>query len=443
MKRADHHLIQQLLDGDVTREEFDIIQQRMRDEPGLAALYEDYALLQHSLIEEFDGGDAIKAAPLETTWAKLGASLWLIIVTFLVLVAALLWFRPWEGSGRGEGAAVVAFSVDAVWKIEGPSKVLGGATEVVRGDVLHLFEGRAGISLAPSVSAVIEGPAELTFLSKDSLQVTRGRGFFHRGGTGGGLTVTTPRFMATASGAEFGLEVSPDGPDELLVSSGSVHVESKISGNSMVLAAGDAASVSAAGAISGFPVDGRPFAKSLGRFRSLVSGSFEKSRWRIDYGNPEITPTRIDGRNFSAFLSMPVAEPELGVRVLLITMDLGKPSEGEFHTDGWAGLSLFNGAQEVLFFGDSFGTKATWSLDVKQHIPVIFPERPVSGQRMVTLRYEPRSGQVSLHEGGFPLEPPFCSGKIVPGTTFDEIRIGASSGAALAVKSLAIRVGED
>ena len=34
---------------------------------------------------------------------------------------------------------------------------------------------------------------------------------------------------------------------------------------------------------------------------------------------------------------------------------------------------------------------------------------------------------------------PFCAGKLPPGTRFDEIRIGASAGAALAVNSLHIR----
>jgi hypothetical protein len=138
---------------------------------------------------------------------------------------------------------------------------------------------------------------------------------------------------------------------------------------------------------------------------------------------------------------LPEPLPGPGDSVLLATLDVGKPSEGEFHTDGWAGMSFFNKNVEILFFGDSFGTHTTWSLDVKQSVPVILPERPVTGPRMVTLRYDPRTGEVSLHEGGVPLGPVVCSGKIPPGSEFDEIRLGASSGAALAVKSLVIQVG--
>lgn len=71
------------------------------------------------------------------------------------------------------------------------------------------------------------------------------------------------------------------------------------------------------------------------------------------------------------------------------------------------------------------------------------PEEPVVGPRAVTLRYDPRTGHVSLHSGGLPLSPPFCEGKIPAGTRFDKIRIGASAGAALTVNSLVIRVGEN
>ncbi len=95
----------------------------------------------------------------------------------------------------------------------------------------------------------------------------------------------------------------------------------------------------------------------------------------------------------------------------------------------------------MLFFGDSFGAKPTWSLDVKQRIPVIVPEPLVTGPRTVTLRYDFKTGEVSLHEGRVPLKTPICVGRLPAGVRFDEIRIGASSGAALAVIALDVRTG--
>ena len=106
-------------------------------------------------------------------------------------------------------------------------------------------------------------------------------------------------------------------------------------------------------------------------------------------------------------------------------------------------MSFFSNGAEVLFFGDAFGAERTWSLDVKQRIPVITPSKSVLGPRIVTFCYRQKTGEASLHEGGLPLGKAFCSGRLASGLEFDKIRIGASSGAALNVRSLTIRVGGD
>lgn len=443
MKKADHHLVQQVLDGDVTRETFDGFQRRLRDEPELAKFYREYAMLHHTLYEEFEDGHFSEPVPSAASSRMLGFPVLLAIAVALALAAAIFWIQPWSRGEAERNVALVTFSVDAVWSIEGTSRNLGGATGVARGCELRLSQGRASISLEPSVVTVLEGPAQVKFLSENSLHLERGRGFFRRGGTGGGLTVTTPRLTAKDSGTAFGIEVVADGPDELHVLEGKVQIVSKGEEESMQLVAGDAARVPVIGAIERFPSDGRRFATGLGKFRTVVSGPFDRAHWRVDYGRPSISEQRIEGANYSVFLRLPEPEPAGSDRVLLATLDVGKPVGGDFHADGWAGMSFFSKGGEVLFFGDSFGTKATWSLDVKQRIPVILPEHPVIGPRIVTLRYDPYSGDVSLHEGGVPLKAPFCSGKIPAGIRFDEIRLGASAGAALTVNALEIRVGGD
>jgi hypothetical protein len=441
MKKTDHHLVQQVLDGEVTREAFDGFQQRLRAEPELVDLYGGYALLQHSLSEEFEGGPAPEHGQAVRSRRLAGIPVLLVFAAALAIAGTILWFQPFAGSNKGYDVAVVTFSVDAVWQFEGASRNLGGATGVDQGSKLHLRQGRAGISLEPSVTAVIEGPADVTFLAKDSLHLTQGRGFFTRGGTGGGLTITTPKLTAVDSGTEFGIDVPVAGPDELHVKAGKVEVVSKAGNESALLVAGDAVRVPATGPMERFAAGGRHFATGLGRFQTVLSAPFNRSDWRLEYGNPSFSDTRIEGANYAAFLQFPEPQPSGENSVLLATLEVGKPVGGEFHTDGWAGISFFSNGAEVLFFGDSFGTKPTWSLDVKQRIPVILPEQPLTGPRTVTLRYDRRSGEASLHDGGVPLKTPFCVGNLPAGTRFDEIRIGASSGAALTVNSLHVKVG--
>jgi hypothetical protein len=281
----------------------------------------------------------------------------------------------------------------------------------------------------------------VTFLAKDSLHLAQGRGFFARGGTGGGLTITTPKLTAVDSGTEFGIDVPVAGPDELHVKAGKVEVVSKAGNESALLVAGDAVRVPVTGPMERFAAGGRHFATGLGRFQSVISAPFNRADWRLEYGNPSFSDNRIEGANYAAFLQFPEPQPAGENSVLLATLEVGKPVGGEFHTDGWAGVSFFSNRAEVLFFGDAFGTKPTWSLDVKQRIPVILPAQAVTGPRTVTLRYDRRSGEASLHEGGVPLKSPFCVGNLPAGTRFDEIRIGASSGAALTVNSLHVKIG--
>ena len=126
---------------------------------------------------------------------------------------------------------------------------------------------------------------------------------------------------------------------------------------------------------------------------------------------------------------------------MMVTLKADRPLKGEFHTDGWAGMSFYSKGSEVLFFGDSFGPERTWSMDVKQRVPVVLPVNKRIGPRTVTLRYDRLTGSVTLHEGEPPLGKTYCSGKIPAGLEFDEIRLGASSGAALNVGALTIRVG--
>jgi hypothetical protein len=442
MKRADHHLVQQVMDGEVTREVFDEFQQRLREEPGLVELYEGYALLHHTLSEEFEGAAPVDPVALESRGGIFRLSVF--VVPLLALLAALAWWLlPWSRYEPVPDVAVVTLSVDAVWHIEGGSRNLGGATGVARGCRLRLNQGRASIALQPAVTAVIEGPAELVFLSPDEIFLSRGRGNFHRGGTGGRLTVSTPRLTAEDSGTRFGVEVIPDGPDELHVEEGRIRVTAKGWNESALLAAGDAARVATSGPIQRFASEGKKFASSLGRFRTVTVPPFDHGDWRLDYGSPSVLKKRVAGTNYSMFLRLPEPEPGEEDTVLLATLEVGKPLVGEFHTDGWAGMSFFSGATESLFLGDSFGTMGTWSLDVKRNTPLIMPAEPLIGPRTVTLRYDPRTGQVSLHDGGLPLRPPFCEGEIPAGTRFDGIRIGASAGAALTVNSLVIRVGGD
>lgn len=441
MKKSDHQIVQQVLDGEVSQDSFDAFQQRMRVEPDLVQFYGEYARLHHTLNEEYEDTEpSISHAP------RAGARMrplvpWLLAASVILLgVLAYQWNSSRTVKGP-EMLAGVKFSDDAVWRGEGISTDANKLSGMSKGTTLEIMQGMAEVSVKGGRHALIEGPASLTLVSGELLHLASGRGRFSAESRGQMLNVTTPSMTAEDLGTEFGLRASPDSPDELHVFKGKVRMRINGSNTGELLEEGQAGRVAGTDKIERFNASPEQFPKSLPSFHEIVSEPFVKSSWRIEYGSPSISEDRIEGENFSAYMRLPETVPGPADPVMLVSLTVGQPASGVFHTDGWAGMSFFKEGTELLFFGDSFGPERTWSLDVKQHVPVILPGNPVVGSRTVTLRYDAASGEVSLHEGKVPLSAAFCSGKLPPGTVFDEIRLGASSSAALAVGGLQIRSG--
>ncbi len=441
MKKADHQTVQQVLDGSISREGFEGFQQRMRSEPALAKLYAEYALLHHSLCEEYEEKGFFK--PIVTGSRGIpAAGIWLLALAAAVaLLVAVFYRNPAGRTGPPPVVAALRFSADAVWRIEGSPLDGGIPADLTVGSTLRLIEGQATVAPNPAASALIEGPSTLTFVSPSSLHLAEGRGRFATENADGTLEVTTPSISAVDLGTEFGIETRRDQPDELHVFDGKVRLRLNGKSDGHLLATGEAARVAGADGIDRFVADAGRFAKSLGDFAALVDGPFLKGEWREDYGKSSFSADRIEGENYSISMQLPRPVPDAESPVLLATLSVAQPTTGTFHTDGWAGMSFYKGGDELLFFGDSFGPEKTWSLDVKQRIPVILPGKRLVGPKTVTLRFDRRNGSVSLHEGGVPLGPSFCEGRLPENLTFDRIRIGASSSAALAVNSLTIRAG--
>lgn len=436
MRKSDHQLVQRVLDGDMGREEFDRFQQRLRDEPELVDLYGGYAFLHHMLDEEAEGGGFQECAVDEV---RSNLPLWIAGLVAVVALAAIGIVRPWSRGGFKD-VAVAGFSADALWSIEGTNIRVGSSHKLAAGNTIHLERGRAETILSPLFTAIVDGPATMRVETGDRVRLLAGRGYFTRRNTGR-FVVSTPAFTAVSEGTAFGVIAGGENGDEIHVENGKVRVTSVSTGEAAELSAGQAMQVAAAGTMHRIQPDSGAFAKRLGRFEAVLSDPFAAQDWGTDHGVPTISPHRISGTNYAVRADLPETVPSDGKPVLLAALEVGKSAGDGFHTDGWAGLSFFRGEEELLFFGDSFGARVSWSLDVKQRIPVIFPEEDVVGPMRVTLRYDRRSGEVSLHEGGIPLRPAFCQGTLEPGLGFDSVRLGASSGANLTVTGLEIRAG--
>ena len=243
MKKADHQLIQQVLDGSISPTAFDRFQQRLRLEPELAKNYGDYALLHHSLCEEYEGQQPSGNIVPVTGRAFSAKYVLIAAAAAIALLAGVFYQKSFSGVTPGPVVAAVRFSPDAVWQIDGSSKSSGESIGLPQGATLQLLHGQASIAPGPDASAMIEGPSTLTFVSTQSLHLAEGRGRFRLEGSGGRLEVTTPSMSAADLGTEFGIETHRDGPDELHVLEGKVSMRLNGKNERHVLIAGQAGRV--------------------------------------------------------------------------------------------------------------------------------------------------------------------------------------------------------
>lgn len=453
MKKQDHQLVQKVIEGAVTREEFDAFQQRLREEPELLVLYREYALLQHTLMEEFEGRPTPKRLAAVPRLRLLPVWIGVAAAAVITLMVVLLDRSNKDVPPVAGDVAMVEFSEDAAWEMDGALQPVAGSRRLGEGGVIRLKHGQARLTLATTASAVIDGDSELVFESDTALRLNRGSGRFRLSAPGEELSVSTPTMTAVDLGTEFAIVARPGQPDELHVFEGKVKLvlpdqkDGEVYGEGEGARVVDSNTVEALPEVMERPALGLPVFRSVfeDRFDGIGSEEFDGRRvlvgggsWELRSGEAVVGDGVLEGAGFEAFV--PVSFPK-ELPVMLVTMEVAEPTVGVFHTPGWAGLSFYQNGQELLFFGDSYGDERTWSLDIKQGLPVVLPEAAVAGPRVVTLRYDRGTGQASLHEGGLPLGEILCEGRIPVGIEFDEIRVGASVGAAIAVRSVTVRVG--
>jgi hypothetical protein len=442
MKRDDHHLIQRLLDGQLGPKEFHNLQQRLRQEPELLSLYQDYAALHHSLCEEYAEMPFRRMPhPRRSQWwivlGSTAAAAAVLLLSFLILNNA----NPQGSPTPSTSLARVTFSHDASWEIEGQFHPLEEGIALMQGGTVRLTQGQAKWTLNSSATALIHGPSALTYEADDRLRLHHGSGRFRLDAPGRKLEVATPSMTAIDLGTEFALAVYENEPDELHVIEGKVQMMPLGKNDGPILLPGQAGRVTASQSIERFPADASRFARQLSEFQTISASPFRPGQWRVTHGQANIAGESLTGQDFMAFLELPEALPSPESPILLATLRVEEPLSGSFHTEGWSGMSFYAGEEELLFFGDSHGPETTWSIDGKQGQPVTLPPSPLSGPREITLRYDFNTGNVTLHEGSATLPAAFCHGQIPPGTRFDRIRLGASPEAALHVSAYHIRTG--
>ncbi len=328
MKRADHEIVQEVLDGAVSKESFDGFQERMRADDELVKLYSEYASVHHSLHEEFED-EPVPAMPQPVAGRGFPLKLGAIAAVVVLGLSAWLFSRNTANpSHLPPLVATMRFSPDAVWHVDGLMRTDKDITGMGKSATLQLVQGQASVALGTSASALLQAPAALTVVSKEALHLADGQGRFRIEKEDAKLKVTTPTMTVEDLGTDFGVRVSKNHADELHVFDGKVRMRINGSTKGEVLAKGEAGRVAGSQAIERFAAEEDGFPNKIGEFKTLLSGPFVKTDWRVEYGSPTFEEDRVEGENYAAFLKLPETAPDGGNSILLATMRVGTPSTG-------------------------------------------------------------------------------------------------------------------
>lgn len=234
-----HDAMQRYLSGSATREESEALQEALKNDAELRALYLDYINLDLALeakaeaIEDvqvpkvvsapgFDVHPASRPAP----WRPLAA---VAAMAALILVSINL---------------LLPSRAEPVARIQTARKTSDfSAGEQLRPDqILRLSSGRVKIDFQSGAILAVEAPAELRILGPNSARLKRGLVTVRVPGRIKGFVLHTPQERVTDLGTSFGVDVGAAGETSISVFEGEIEIGADrrlLAGQSVALASSD------------------------------------------------------------------------------------------------------------------------------------------------------------------------------------------------------------
>ena len=259
MNRRDLEMhLQDLFEGCLAVEDFHSLQEELRANPQARAAYREYLHLHHALRFRSKGVDMLRVVPMDKVVERgqrrmmkqaglAAAALIIVTATVMALVLAIpdkptLTFTSTPGTDL-----IVSHN------ISGEEIPDGQALEP--GSRLVMTHGAVELEFASGVRGIVRGPADITLLREDLLDLAQGTVWFHVPRNAVGFQVRTPRLVLTDLGTKFGIISKPGALDEVHVFSGKVEIlNSKGLKKQEVLEEGQARKAGPAGRWSNIPL---------------------------------------------------------------------------------------------------------------------------------------------------------------------------------------------
>jgi ferric-dicitrate binding protein FerR (iron transport regulator) len=227
--------IWRLFDGDLTPEEFELLERSLEASPEARAHFLDHVDLHNLLDKKFSTPASVARSMKGVVSVDLLINrqrLKLVKYSIFAAAAALILFGVvLKITFVRQSDPLVTFrtSEDTVLSVShtssGKEEPAPGTLE--KGSRLSLQQGAVELTLASGVTARVEAPADLTLEAEDRILQRLGRVRFHVPKKASGFQVQTPQLLIKDLGTEFGVLAGPGSPDEVHLFKGEVVVTNR------------------------------------------------------------------------------------------------------------------------------------------------------------------------------------------------------------------------
>ena len=247
-----NRLLNRLIDGTISREDFARIQGAMRVNPEVRAEYYDLIGVDLMLAERYEVPThiSVQARAMDDHW-KVSQSkrkmvtgiAWAAAACVLLSVGGFMIFRD------RQPAATLTASVDCSYSIDGTPRSI---TTLKKDEVLTVDTGVMSMAIGTHVEACVEGPAKVRLIAHEGkLEIQEGSVFLQILPGGKGFEVHTPAGIIRDIGTKFGVHVAANGTVETHVTTGTVEIDRDNGEQPRQIRAGESASWSRSGTIRG------------------------------------------------------------------------------------------------------------------------------------------------------------------------------------------------
>jgi len=285
MNQTDlHSLIQQLIDGEISAEDFAVLEKELLENSEALAAYRLYTGIHCGLERQAEMTSAIRRAPVVPIDKVMAfqrrrvARISILAAAAVVMLTALVLWRTMAPTASPVMASMhtAPGSIFTLTHAEGTDEPYSHTLRA--GSTVTLTHGVAEFDLPHRIRAVLEAPASLRLIDDRTVALSQGRGFFEVAfAEGHGFAVETPHQRIVDLGTAFGVDLThSSGLTTLHVFEGRVRVDELNGAQGPTLAAPRSVQLKKATLEEELDGPSNPFARQLpGKIETLLLEDFE------------------------------------------------------------------------------------------------------------------------------------------------------------------------